>query len=52
MVTLIIVLNTKNAREVTGDFKPSLRMSLLTVLLLVWSIISISEVGTFIYAGF
>lgn len=52
MMTLIIVLNTKNAREVTGDFKPSLRMSLLTVLLLVWSIISISEVGTFIYAGF
>ena len=52
LMTLLIVLNTKNAKEVTEDFKPTIGMSITTVLLLVWSIISIGEVGTFIYAGF
>ncbi len=51
-VIFIILLNAKNAREVTEDFKPTLRISLMTVILLVWGLISISGIGTFIYAGF
>lgn len=52
MVIFVFVLNTKNAKEVTDEFKTNIRLSLTTVFLLVCSIISISGIGTFIYAGF
>ncbi len=52
LIIFVLLLNTKNAREVTSDFKPTIGISLTTVILLVWSIISISGIGTFIYAGF
>ena len=51
-IFFLLVLNRKNAKEVTDDFKATIGISLKTAILLVWSIISISGIGTFIYAGF
>ena len=45
-----IVLNLRNNREI--QFKPTMGRSLLTALLLVWSIVSLSGVSTFLYSNF
>lgn len=49
-VSFFIVLNLRNNREL--EFKPTAARSLLTALLLVWSIVSFSGVSTFLYANF
>ncbi len=52
IVLMLVILNTKNSREMTEEFKPSVVNVIFTVLIFVWSILSITGVGTFIYAGF
>lgn len=42
----------KNTSERLKEFKPSKKMVAVTVLLLVWSILSMSEVSNFIYVNF
>lgn len=42
----------KNTEERLKEFKPSGKMIAITVLLLVWSIMSMSEVSNFIYVNF
>ena len=49
-VSFFNVLNLRNNREL--EFKPTAARSLLTALLLVWSIVSFSGVSTFLYANF
>lgn len=51
-VTLIIVLGFHNAYEQMNKFKPSLKTSVGIAFLFVWSVISLSEVSTFLYFNF
>lgn len=44
------VLNFRNSREI--DFKPTAVRSLLTVIFMVWSVISLSGISTFLYFDF
>ncbi len=45
-----IVLNCKNSKEL--EFKPTILTSLTTVLFLVWSIMSLAGISTFLYFNF
>ncbi len=49
---LYLLLGEKNARERMLEFKPSLKNLLLTVILLVWCVLSFSGVSTFLYFNF
>lgn len=49
---LFAAMNGRNTREITEAFRPSFWTGIVTVLLLAWSIMSFSGVGSFIYAGF
>ena len=49
---LILVLFMKNAKRMTDNFVPSAVSMIFTAALLGWSLMSLSGVGTFIYAGF
>ncbi|MBQ7563964.1 MAG: hypothetical protein IJT16_08245, partial [Lachnospiraceae bacterium] len=42
----------KNPAERVSDFKPTKRLLAATVVLLIWSIISLSDISTFIYTNF
>lgn len=46
----IVVLNFRNSKEV--DFKPTVGRAVITVMFMVWSIISLSGVSTFLYFDF
>jgi len=50
LIAFVIVLNAKNSKEV--DFEPTVRKGLSTVVLLVWSIVSMAGVSEFLYFGF
>lgn len=45
-----IVLNLKNSSEI--EFRPTLRKAFTTIVLLVWSVMSLSGVSTFLYFNF
>lgn len=45
-----IVLNFRNSREI--DFKPTIAKSLLTVIFMLWSVVSLSGISTFLYFDF
>lgn len=45
-----VVLNMKNSRET--EFRPTIRMSIMTVVFMVWSVVSLAGVSTFLYFGF
>lgn len=51
-LALFVVLNARNAREQTDTFTASVFRSAATAALIGWSLISLTEIGTFIYAGF
>ena len=42
----------RNTRQRITTFKPNKRTMFITILLLIWSILSFSEVGTFLYVNF
>ena len=45
-----IVLNFRNSKEI--EFKPTIFNSLLTVILMLWSVVSLSGISTFLYFNF
>ena len=45
-----IILNFRNSYEIT--FKPTIKNSFTTVILIVWSVISLTEISTFLYFNF
>lgn len=45
-----VVLNFRNSREI--DFKPTAAKSLLTVIFVLWSVVSLSGISTFLYFDF
>lgn len=45
-----IVLNCRNSREI--EFKPTIANSLVTVLFMLWSVVSLAGVSTFLYFDF
>lgn len=49
---MFAILGMKNTNERMNRFKPSLPMSLVTAVLLVWSILSFGGVSTFLYINF
>lgn len=49
-VAFFVVLNLRNSKEIT--FKPTLATALTTVVCLLWSIVSLSGVSTFLYFNF
>ena len=51
-IILIGVLGTKNTTEKMEEEKYSLKRSMVTILLLIWSVISLSEVSEFLYFNF
>ena len=52
ILALVIILNGKNVIEQVAEFKPTVRKSIFTAILMVWSILSFTGVGTFLYSGF
>lgn len=52
LFALFAVLVMKNTNERIDSFKPSIAMSLLTPILIVWSILSFSGVSSFLYFNF
>ncbi len=42
----------ENVIEQVAEFKPTVRKSIFTAILMVWSILSFTGVGTFLYSGF
>lgn len=48
----IICLSTKNVLEKANHFQPKISNMLTTLLLLVWSVLSLSGVSTFLYTNF
>lgn len=49
---LFAILYMKNTNERIKTFKPSIFNSFITVLLLIWSILSFAGVSTFLYFNF
>ena len=49
---LILVLFLNNAKNMTDKFTPSVKNLIFAAALIGWSLMSLSGVGTFIYAGF
>lgn len=45
-----VMLNCRNSREI--EFKPTVTYSLVTVILMVWSVMSFSGISTFLYFDF
>lgn len=52
VVAWIILLFTKNVNEKLNDFKPTIRGVLWITLLFIWSIVSFSQVSSFLYFNF
>ena len=52
ILAYVLILGTKNTREKMLAFKPSIRTSIIIVILLVWSIFSMSGMSTFLYFNF
>ena len=52
ILALVVILNGKNVIEQVAEFKPTVRKSIFTAILMVWSILSFTGVGTFLYSGF
>lgn len=50
LVAFFAVLNFRNSREI--DFKPTAIRSLLTVIFLLWSVVSLAGISTFLYFDF
>lgn len=48
--TFFIVLNFHNSKE--GVFKPTVMRSLLTVVFMIWSVVSFTGISTFLYFDF
>jgi len=51
-VVFFILLGTQNENEITENFRPTVCKSIFASVVLTWSVISFTGVGTFIYAGF
>ncbi len=49
---MILVLFMKNSRQMTEKFVPSVKTLIFAALIIGWSLMSLTGVGTFIYAGF
>lgn len=52
VIAYIILLGFNNAKEKMDTFKPTLRNSITTVVVLTWSIFSMSGMSTFLYFNF
>ena len=52
LVISLIVIRSKNAKEIIDSGVPKKRFTILFVILFVWSFISLSQVSTFIYFQF
>lgn len=52
VVSWWIVLGCKNVDEKLKEFKPTIRNSLGTMFLLLWSLVSLGQVSTFLYFNF
>lgn len=48
--TFFVVLNFRNNKEV--EFKPTILTSLLTVIFMLWSVVSFTGISTFLYFDF
>ena len=48
--SFFVVLNFRNSREI--NFKPTVAKSLLTVIFMIWSVVSLSGISIFLYFGF
>lgn len=49
-VAFFVVLNMKNSKEI--DFKPTVSRSVVTILFIIWSVMSLSGISTFLYFDF
>lgn len=49
-VAFMIVLNVRNSREI--KFEPTIVRSVITVIFVVWSVLSFSGISTFLYFNF
>jgi len=52
LIAFVLLLGFKNAKEKMDEFRPCVTKSLITVVLLVWSIFSMSGMSTFLYFNF
>ncbi len=52
IASFIIILGSNNIKEKSENFKPTLCKILITVFLLIWCIISLSGISTFLYFNF
>ncbi len=52
IATLIIILACPNVTEKANKFKPSILNLIITIVLLIWCIISLSGISTFLYFNF
>lgn len=52
IITFVIILGTKNTYEKLNTFKPTFGRVIKTIILIVWSIISLSGISTFLYFNF
>lgn len=50
IAAMFIIMNCKNCQE--REFKPTVRNAILTIVLIFWSIMSLSGVSTFLYFNF
>lgn len=51
-VAWLLILCCRNVNEKLADFKPAMANSLYTAVLFLWSLVSLSEVSTFLYFNF
>lgn len=47
-----LIITRRNVEENINEFRPTMKKAFILIFLFVWSIISLSNVTTFIYAGF
>ncbi len=52
IITFFIILNSKNVKEKMDNFTPTIKNIIITVILLVWCIISFNGISTFLYFNF
>lgn len=52
LISFAIVLGSANVKEKMDNFKPSIKNLIITVILLIWCIISFSGISTFLYFNF
>lgn len=52
VIALALILNFRNVNEQIKEFKPTVRKAAFSAVVMVWSILSFTAVGTFLYSGF